>query len=100
MKSEKREIAEGIELPNQENIWTTEEKENCKFLEILEAHTIKQVETKEEKNPKNKKHTTDKREKVFKTKLCSRKLIKGMNKWAVPLCKNIWLTAKKDNGGI
>ena len=43
MKSEKREITEGIEIPNQESIRTLGEKENYKYLEILEADNIKQI---------------------------------------------------------
>ena len=42
MKSEKREATEGIELPNQESIRTYGEKENYKYLGILEVDTIKQ----------------------------------------------------------
>ena len=34
-------MAEGIELLNQEKIRTLEEKETYKYLEILEADTIK-----------------------------------------------------------
>ena len=41
MKSEKRQIAEGIELPNQERIRTLEEKENYMYLGILEEDTLK-----------------------------------------------------------
>ena len=37
MKSWKRETTEGIELPNQEKIKTIGEKENCKYLGLLEA---------------------------------------------------------------
>ena len=44
MKSGKRHIKEGIELPNQVVI---EEKETIKYLGILEADTIKWVEMKE-----------------------------------------------------
>ena len=35
---------EGIELPNQERIKTFGEKENYKYLEILETDTTKQIE--------------------------------------------------------
>ena len=35
MENRKRETTKGIELPNQENIRTLEEKENYKYLEIL-----------------------------------------------------------------
>ena len=44
MKSEKRQITEGIKLANQERI---REKENYKYLGVLEADIIKQVEMKE-----------------------------------------------------
>ena len=47
IKSRRRQITIGIEVPNQERIRTLGEKENYKFLGILEADTIKQVETKE-----------------------------------------------------
>ena len=36
-----------MELPNQDKIRTLEEKETYKYLGILEADTIKQVEIKE-----------------------------------------------------
>ena len=42
MKSGKREITEGIELPIMESIRTIGEKENYKYLGILEPDTIKQ----------------------------------------------------------
>ena len=38
--------AEGIELPNQKRIRTLGERENLKYLEIVEADTIKQAEMK------------------------------------------------------
>ena len=47
MKSEKREIMEEIEQPNQKSIRKIEEKENYKYLGILEADAIKQTEMKE-----------------------------------------------------
>ena len=47
MKSGKRRMTEKIELPNQEKIRTLGEKETYKYLGILEADTIKQVEMKE-----------------------------------------------------
>ena len=47
MKSGKRQMTEGIELPNQEKIRTLGEKETYKYLAILEADTIKHVEMKE-----------------------------------------------------
>ena len=50
MKSGKRHMTDGIELPNQDRIRTLEEKETYKYLGILEADTIKQVQMKD--NPK------------------------------------------------
>ena len=47
MKSGKRHIREGIELPNQEVMRTLGEKETYKYLVILEAETINQLEIKE-----------------------------------------------------
>ena len=47
VKSDKRHLSNGMELPNQDNIWTLEKKETYKYLGILEADTIKQVEKKE-----------------------------------------------------
>ena len=47
MRSRKQHMTEGIELPNQEKIKTFREKETYKYLGILEADTIKQVEMKE-----------------------------------------------------
>ena len=50
MKSGKRHLTDGIELPNQDKIRMLAENDTCKYLGILEADTIKQVEMK--KNPK------------------------------------------------
>ena len=54
MKSGKRQITEGIELPNQEKIRTFGEKENYKYLGILEADTIKQAEIEKRKKERKK----------------------------------------------
>ena len=48
-KSGKRQIMEGMELSNQERIRMLGEKEDYKYLGILEIDTIKQVEKKEKK---------------------------------------------------
>ena len=40
-------MTEGVELPNQVVIRTLREKENYKYLRILEADTIKQAEMEE-----------------------------------------------------
>ena len=47
MKSGKRHMTGGMELPKQENIRTLREKETYKFLEILEADSSKQIDMKE-----------------------------------------------------
>ena len=41
MKKGRSETAEGLEIPNQENIRTLGEKENHKYLGILKADKIK-----------------------------------------------------------
>ena len=46
MKRGKRHLTDGIELPNQEKVRTHAENETYKYLGILEADTIKQVEMK------------------------------------------------------
>ena len=43
MKSGKRHITDGMELPNQDKIRTLGVKETYKYFGILEADTIKQV---------------------------------------------------------
>ena len=47
MKSGKRHLMNGMELPNPYKIKTLKEKETYKYLSILEAETIKQEEIKE-----------------------------------------------------
>ena len=47
MKSGKRHMTDGIELPNQDRMRTLEKKETYKYLRILEAETIKQVQMKD-----------------------------------------------------
>ena len=47
MKRGKRHMAEGMELPIQEKNRTPGERETYKYLTVLEAETIKQVEMKE-----------------------------------------------------
>ena len=51
----KGEITVGTELPNQERDRTLREKENYKFLRILEPDTVKQVKMKKKKKKKEKK---------------------------------------------
>ena len=75
MKSGKRHLTVGIEISSQDKIRTLGEKETYKYLGILEADTIKQVEMKK------------KLRKLLETKLCSRNLIKGINTWTVPIVR-------------
>ena len=82
MKSGKQHLTDGMEQPNQDKIRTLGEKETYKYLAILEADTIKQVERKE----KMKKEYPITR-KVLETKLSCRNLIKGINNLAVALIR-------------
>ena len=79
MRSGKRQVTEGIEIPNQEKNQNAGEKETYKDLEILKGHTIKQVDMK----GKNFKSILE----LLETKFYSRKLIKEINTWAVPLVR-------------
>ena len=47
MKSGKRHLTEGMELPNQDEIRRFAENETHKYLAILESDTFKQVEMKD-----------------------------------------------------
>ena len=84
MKSRKRHITEGIELPNQEEIRTFGEKKTYEYLEIMEADTIKKVEIKEKKIKKAYLRRT---RRLPETKVYYRNLIRGINTWAVPLVR-------------
>ena len=79
MKSGKPILTGGMELSNLDNFRTLEEKETYKYLSILEADTIKQVEMKEN----TKKEHLRRIRKLLEIKLCRRNLIKGINTWAV-----------------
>ena len=72
-----------MELPNKDKIKTLAENETYKYLGILEADTIKQVEMKE----KIQKEYLRRTRKILETKLHSRNLVKGINTWAVPLVR-------------
>ena len=82
-RSSKNKITEEIELSNQERIRMLWEKENYKYLGILEVDTIKQVEIKE----KIRKEYFWRMRNFLETKLCSRNLIKGINIWVVPFVR-------------
>ena len=81
MKSGKRHMTDGMELPNHDKIRTLEENETYKYLGILEANTIKQVQMKDTTRKEYLRRTR----KLLETKLSSRNLIKGINTWAVTL---------------
>ena len=83
MKSGKRHMTDGMELTNHDKIRTLEEKETYKYLGILEADTIKQVQMKDTIRKEYLRRTR----KLLETKLSSRNLIKGMNNWAEPLIR-------------
>ena len=72
-----------MELPNQDKIRTFGEKETYKYLSILEADTIKQMEMKE----KIKKEYLRRTKQLLETKLCCRNLIKGIDTWDVSLIR-------------
>ena len=81
MKSSKRHLTDGMELPNQDKMRTHGEKETYKYLGVFDADTIKRVEMKE----KIKKEYLRRTRKLLETKFSSRNLIKGTNTWDLPL---------------
>ena len=83
MKSGKRHLTVGMELPNQDKIRTLGENEIYKYLGILETDTIKQVKMKNKIQEEYLRRTR----KLLETKLSSRNLIKGINTWDVPLVR-------------
>ena len=83
MKSDKRHLTDGMELSNQHKIKTLGEKETYKYLGIFGTDTIKQAGMKEKIEEEYPRRTR----KLLKTKLSSRKLIKGINTCAAPLVR-------------
>ena len=81
----KIETIEGIQLPNQENVRTLGEKENYRYLGILEANNFKQTKTKE----KVRKEYLRRTRKHLESKFCSRYTIKVIHIQAVPLENNL-----------
>ena len=75
MKSGKLHLTDGMKLPNQDKIRTLRENETYKYLGILKADTIKQVEMKD----KIQKGYCRRTRKLLETKLSCRNLIKGIN---------------------
>ena len=95
IKSGKRRMTNGMELPNQEEIKTLGEKKTFKYLGILEADTIRQVEMKEEIQKEYLRRTR----KLLETKPFSRNLIKKIDTWAVLLVRYsgpIWSGPEKN----
>ena len=82
MKSGKRHITEGMALPNQEKNRKLVE-ETYKYLRILEADTIKQVEMKE----KNLQESLRRTRKLSETRLNNKNLTKGIYIWAITLVR-------------
>ena len=83
MKSGKRYMTDGMELLNPDKIRTLQENETYKYLGILEADTIKQVQMKDT----IRKEYLRRARKLLETKLSNRNLIKGINTWAVSLVR-------------
>ena len=83
MKSGKRHMTDGMELPNHDEIRTFGENETYKYLGILEADSTKQAEMKD----KIQKEYLRRTRKLLETKLSCRNLIKGINTWAVPFVR-------------
>ena len=80
MKTGKSHMTDGMKLPNHDKIRTLGEKETYKYLGVLEADTLKQVELKD----KIRKEYPRRTRKLLETKLSSWNLIKRINTWALP----------------
>ena len=83
IKSGKRHLTDGMELPSQDKIKKFKEKETYKYLDILEAVATRQVQMKD----KIKKEYLRSTRKQLETKLSSWNLIKGINIWALSLVR-------------
>ena len=82
-KNCKRHRTDRIELPNQDKIRTHAENKIYKYLGILDADTIKQVEM----INKIQKEYLKRTRKLLETKLSRKNLIKWINIWAVPIVR-------------
>ena len=80
MKSGQRHRTDGIELPNQDKIRTLGENDANKYLGILEADAIKQVQMKDKIQEECLRRTRN----LLETKFSHRNLLKGTNTSAVP----------------
>ena len=94
MKSEKLQMTGGIELPNQEKIRMLREKETYKYLGILEADTIKQVEMKE----KNYKRVSQESEKTTRNQTTWQKSHQRDKYLGCPPRKILGMILKEDEG--
>ena len=83
MKSGKRQLTDGWNSQIKTILERLVKEEIYKYLSILEADIIKQVEMKEKINKDYLRRTR----KLLKTKLCCRNLIKGIDTWTVPLVR-------------
>ena len=83
MKSGKRHMMEGIELPNQEK----SERSEKRNLQILGNIWTWHHQTSGDKRKKIEKEYLRRTRKLLETKLDCRNLIKGINNWAVPLVR-------------
>ena len=79
MKSAKRNMLKGVELPNEVLITTLGEKETYKYLGILEVDPIKGVEMKEKILKEHLRRTR----KLLETKLYCRNVVKRIYTWAI-----------------
>ena len=83
MKSGKRHMTDGIELPNHDRIRTLEEKWNLQILGHIGGLHHQTSEMKDMIRKENLRRTR----KLLETKLSSRNLIEGINTWTVPLVR-------------
>ena len=80
MKSGKRQMMEGIELPNQANVRTLRETETKILWNIRSGYHQTSGDEEKIKN-----EFLRRTRKLLETKLYSRNFIKGINTWVVPL---------------
>ena len=81
MRSEKSQITDGIEVPNQERMRTRKGK-----LQVCGNIASRHHQTNRDEE-KNKKRVSQTKEQLLETKDCNRNLIKGINTWTVPLVR-------------
>ena len=84
MKSGKQYLTDGMELPDQDKIRTLGENETYKYLGIVEADAIKQLEMKN----KIKKEYLRRSRKLHETKQSHRNLLKWISTWDISIFTN------------